>query len=149
MASMSLHLVGNSSIGIWPRRLLSALLPASSAFATIVYSTLEQRATVLTEVLGNTRHWANLFVTNEIRLFNATWQILTVELPDLIPLDLMMSSRDSFEVVRRIQAVLKTATVAIIIVTALYDVGSHARAVTAGISERISNLLSRWTLRLA
>ncbi len=68
------------------------------------------------------------------------------EQPDVILLDLMMPGLDGFEVVRRLKNNASTASLSIIVVTALYDVASRQRVATWGADAVIMKPVDRWEL---
>lgn len=68
------------------------------------------------------------------------------EKPDLILLDLMMPGLDGFEVVRRLKNNPATATMPIVVVTALYDIASRQRIATWGADGVIMKPVDRWVL---
>ena len=72
---------------------------------------------------------------------------IRIDRPDLILLDLMMPGMDGFEVVRQLKANPDTASIPIIMVTALDDDGSRSRLAAAGVSEVINKPLDRWALQ--
>lgn len=68
------------------------------------------------------------------------------EKPDVILLDLMMPGLDGFEVVRRLKNNPITASLPIVVVTALYDVASRKRIATWGADDVIMKPVDRWVL---
>ncbi len=78
------------------------------------------------------------------------------ERPDVTLLDLMMPGLDGFEVVRRLKSHPQTASLPIVVVTALYDVAARQRIAACGadgtlvkpidrgeLSKRLSELLRK------
>lgn len=72
--------------------------------------------------------------------------LANAERPDVILLDLMMPGLDGFEVVRRLKNNAATASLPIVVVTALYDVASRQRIATWGADEVIMKPVDRWEL---
>lgn len=72
--------------------------------------------------------------------------LANAERPDVILLDLMMPGLDGFEVVRRLKKNTATASLPIIVVTALYDVASRQRIATWGADGVIMKPVDRWEL---
>lgn len=68
------------------------------------------------------------------------------EKPDAILLDLMMPGLDGFEVVRRLKNNPATASLPIVVVTALYDIASRQRIATWGADGVIMKPVDRWEL---
>lgn len=68
------------------------------------------------------------------------------EKPDVILLDLMMPGLDGFEVVRRLKNNPATASLPIVVVTALYDLASRQRIATWGADGVIMKPVDRWVL---
>jgi CheY-like chemotaxis protein len=67
--------------------------------------------------------------------------------PDLILLDLMMPGMDGFEVIRGMKADPAMQAIPVILVTALDDAASRARAAAAGVSDVITKPIDRWELK--
>lgn len=67
--------------------------------------------------------------------------------PDLVLLDLMMPGMDGFEVIRRMKADPAMQAIPVILVTALDDAASRARAATAGVTDIITKPIDRWELK--
>jgi len=86
-------------------------------------------------------HITLLASTGEIGL-----EIAASEQPDVILLDLMMPGLDGFEVVRRLKSNPHTASLPIIVVTALYDIASRQRMASWGADEILMKPIDRWKL---
>lgn len=67
--------------------------------------------------------------------------------PDLILLDLMMPGMDGFEVMRRLKNDPNAKEIPVILVTALDDAASRARATAAGVTDVITKPIDRWELK--
>lgn len=68
------------------------------------------------------------------------------EQPNVILLDLMMPGLDGFEVVRRLKSNPETASIPVIVVTALYDIASRQRLGVWGSTEILRKPVDRWEL---
>ncbi|OWW18443.1 response regulator [Noviherbaspirillum denitrificans] len=68
--------------------------------------------------------------------------------PDLILLDIMMPGMDGFEVATALKKNPATATIPLIIVSALSDVAAHGRLLASGADEFINKPVDRWELAL-
>jgi CheY-like chemotaxis protein len=67
--------------------------------------------------------------------------------PDLILLDLMMPGMDGFEVMRCLKNDPGAQKIPVILVTALDDAASRARAAAAGVTDVITKPIDRWELK--
>jgi CheY-like chemotaxis protein len=67
--------------------------------------------------------------------------------PDLILLDLMMPGMDGFEVMRCLKNDPGAQEIPVILVTALDDAASRARAAAAGVTNVITKPIDRWELK--
>jgi CheY-like chemotaxis protein len=74
-------------------------------------------------------------------------EMIDVEKPDVILLDLMMPVLDGFEVTRRLKANPETSAIAIVMITALDDQVSHNRLVDLGVDRILAKPLDRWQLK--
>ncbi len=68
------------------------------------------------------------------------------EQPNVILLDLMMPGLDGFEVVRRLKGNPQTATLPIVVVSALYDVAARQRIASSGADGSLVKPIDRWEL---
>ena len=68
------------------------------------------------------------------------------EQPDVTLLDLMMPGLDGFEVVRRLKNAPQTASLRIVVVTALYDVAARQRIAACGADGILVKPIDRWEL---
>lgn len=66
--------------------------------------------------------------------------------PDVILLDLMMPGLDGFEVVRRLKGNPLTASVPVVVVSALYDVAARQRITASGVDAILVKPVDRWEL---
>ncbi len=83
----------------------------------------------LIEALVQARGYAVTAVANGAKAID----VASVEPPDLVLLDLMLPGQyDGFEVCRRLRADPATATIPVVIISALDDAESRARAADAG-----------------
>ena len=71
---------------------------------------------------------------------------VTVKRPDVILLDIMMPRMSGFEVCRRLKSDPKTKNIAIIIVTALNEVGDVERGVDCGADEFLTKPINKLEL---
>ena len=65
-------------------------------------------------------------------------EMMKMELPDLILLDVMMPEMDGFEVCRRLKSNVKTADIPVVMVTALSDVEDRVEGLNAGADDFIT-----------
>lgn len=96
----------------------------------------------LLEVLVQADGHATLVASNG----EAGIELAASEQPDVILLDLMMPGLDGFEVARRLKSNPLTASLPIIVVTALYDIASRQRMATWGADEVVMKPVDRWEL---
>jgi two-component system, cell cycle response regulator len=68
--------------------------------------------------------------------------------PDLILLDVMMPDIDGYEVCRQIRAHSVTASIPVIIITALTDTASRLKGIEAGADDFLTKPINRYELRL-
>lgn len=73
-------------------------------------------------------------------------EVASLEVPDLILLDLMMPGMDGFQVIRALKSTPITQNIPIIVVSSLDDVASQKRMLGAGVSEFIVKPVDRWEL---
>jgi two-component system alkaline phosphatase synthesis response regulator PhoP len=76
----------------------------------------------------------------------AALEIIKKSMPDLILLDVMMPKMSGFEVCRRIKNNPATASLPVIMVTALNELGDIERAIEAGTDDFLSKPVNKWEL---
>ena len=73
-------------------------------------------------------------------------EIIKKSIPDLILLDVMMPKMSGFEVCRRIKGNPATASIPVIMVTALNEIGDIERAIDSGTDDFLSKPINKWEL---
>lgn len=73
-------------------------------------------------------------------------EIIKNSTPDLVLLDVMMPKMSGFEVCRRIKGSPETASLPVIMVTALNELGDIERAIESGTDDFLSKPINKWEL---
>jgi two-component system, OmpR family, alkaline phosphatase synthesis response regulator PhoP len=73
-------------------------------------------------------------------------EIIKKSVPDLVLLDVMMPRMSGFEVCRRIKNNPATASLPVIMVTALNELGDIERAIECGTDDFLSKPINKWEL---
>jgi len=73
-------------------------------------------------------------------------EIIKKSVPDLVLLDVMMPKMSGFEVCRRIKSNPATASLPVIMVTALNEFGDIERAIECGTDDFLSKPINKWEL---
>jgi two-component system alkaline phosphatase synthesis response regulator PhoP len=73
-------------------------------------------------------------------------EIIKKSVPDLVLLDVMMPRMSGFEVCRRIKSNPATASLPVIMVTALNELGDIERAIESGTDDFLSKPINKWEL---
>jgi CheY-like chemotaxis protein len=73
-------------------------------------------------------------------------EIIKKSMPDLVLLDVMMPKMSGFEVCRRIKGNPATASLPVIMVTALNELGDIERAIQSGTDDFLSKPVNKWEL---
>lgn len=76
----------------------------------------------------------------------AALEIIKKSKPDLVLLDVMMPKMSGFEVCRRIKSNPATASLPVIMVTALNELGDIERAIESGTDDFLSKPINKWEL---
>jgi CheY-like chemotaxis protein len=76
----------------------------------------------------------------------AALEIIKKSIPDLVLLDVMMPKTSGFEVCRRIRSNPATASLPVIMVTALNELGDIERAIESGTDDFLSKPVNKWEL---
>jgi len=76
----------------------------------------------------------------------AALEIIKKSVPDLVLLDVMMPKMSGFEVCRRIKSNPATASLPVIMVTALTELGDIERAIESGTDDFLSKPINKWEL---
>ncbi|MDK1031725.1 MAG: response regulator, partial [Planctomycetia bacterium] len=75
-----------------------------------------------------------------------TLEKVAADRPDIILLDIMMPKVSGFEICRKLKADPDTRDIAILMVTALTELGDIERAVDAGTDDFLSKPINKWEL---
>ncbi len=73
-------------------------------------------------------------------------ELIKKSMPDLVLLDVMMPKMSGFEVCRRIKNNPATASLPVIMVTALNELGDIERAIESGTDDFLSKPINKWEL---